>query len=123
MDKNQLSVKKIEEAEVVNVTRERFGVSRQTHGPTMRTAARNTQAPHDAFLRIVKFNRLACVCFHLAAIFFYVHLKKIRPETALRLALALASPGILWVLWVLQGGTARRYINRITWVYRHDVRG
>jgi hypothetical protein len=27
-----------------------------------------------------------------------------------------ASPGVLWVLWVvLQGGTARRYINRIIW--------
>jgi hypothetical protein len=26
-----------------------------------------------------------------------------------------ASPGALWVLWALQGGTARRYINRIIW--------
>jgi hypothetical protein len=27
----------------------------------------------------------------------------------------LASPGVLWVLWALQGGTARCYINRIMW--------
>ena len=34
-----------------------------------------------------------------------------------------ASPGVLWVLWVLQGGTARRYINRIIWGYRYNIKG